>query len=121
MAGDVPTLETQETFGGYHEEIEKIVDGVLEDIRGGHVVSRLTARHNAVAAADVSQYGTELNHAVIAIVCSNDSVKRSAIRLGCFAIRQKVEAMLKTKPEFDALPEMSPAQVAEFQEIATRV
>lgn len=121
MPDDVPSLETQEHFGGFHEEIEKIVDGVLEDIKGGHIPSRTTARCNARDAASESIYATDLNYAVIAVVCGSERIKRTAMDLGRQSIETQVVALLSTKPEFDAMPEMSPEQVAEAQAIANRV
>ncbi len=54
-----PDLATQEDEGQFLEEIQKIVDGVIEDVRGGHVRSRSAARVNAAHAANHSAYAVD--------------------------------------------------------------
>ena len=69
---DVPPLHEQEASGQLFEMIQKLVDGVLEDIRGGHLKTQAEARDqlreairlnkyvaSSDLAADVLKYGVE--------------------------------------------------------------
>lgn len=118
---EVPSLEKQEMFGGYHEEIEKLVDGVLEDIKGGHVTTRAVARKNVLAATALSRYSTDLNYAVIAIICGSAKLKAKALELGALAIEVRVRERLADAPGYENLPEDTPERLAEIEAHGNRV
>jgi len=50
----VSDLKEQEEQGLYQEEVQKLVDGVVEDIRNGHVRSHLKALSHLHACVDTS-------------------------------------------------------------------
>lgn len=59
MADGIPPLAAQEEEGQFHEEIDKIVDGVVEDILAGHVRYKSQAKEQAAAAARQSAYAVD--------------------------------------------------------------
>ncbi len=59
---DVPPLGEQEAEGLFHEEIQKLVDGVVEDIRNGHVPTQDAAVTQLHAAIPHSRYATDEVH-----------------------------------------------------------
>lgn len=52
---DVPPLHEQEAQGQFLEAVEKLVDGVVEDVRGGHL-TRANVQSHAIEAIRLAQY-----------------------------------------------------------------
>jgi hypothetical protein len=104
MPPDVPPLADQEAEGQFREEIGRIVDGVVEDIRSGHVGDRNTARSQSEAVAYQSRYAKEFASAVEAIRygCGSDlklQVRWLAAKIVWAAVRRELHG----RPEYKAL------------------
>lgn len=48
----VPSLSEQEDAGLFNEEMQKFVDGVIEDVRSGHIDSQYRARKSLIGGID---------------------------------------------------------------------
>lgn len=100
--------------GGYWEEVTKIVDGVVEDVRQGRVADRRTARHAAADAAVGWAAGLDpLEAAAVLRHSGHPCQHRGYLVTNEFpwaptatpAVEADCRNELKTRPEYAALPE----------------
>lgn len=102
-----PERQEQEEHGRVHECIQKLVDGLIEDVKGGHLPTRTAACDQLVEAAKRTGYCRDYQDAVLllryATVDELDRVKvLNVVRL---AMAKLVLKELETRPEYRALPE----------------
>lgn len=97
MSGRLETLGQQEAAGCLDEEIKKIVDGVVEDIRNGHVTYRLQATRHTDTAAQNSIYTRDVG-------LVRDTVKfasaKSVLEWADRLVRFSAVYELHTRPEY---------------------
>jgi hypothetical protein len=103
---DDMTREQQEEHGRVHEWVQKMVDGLIEDVTAGRLPTQAAACDQLVGAAEQTAYCRDYQDAVLllryALVDSLDRFKvLSVVRLAAAKILLKE---LDRRPEYRALP-----------------
>ena len=108
MADPVPSLPEQEARGQLEEEVQKLVDGVMEDVRQGKLKTRPHVRTHAQEATDESKYTRDYDLALEALgfVRRDHDYIRSRVRVLAFRmLHEMVVNELAGRPEYRELPE----------------
>lgn len=64
LGGEVSDLKEQEEQGLYQEEVQKLVDGVVEDIRNGHLKARKDAMRQLFECCNASWCLGHVDHMI---------------------------------------------------------
>ena len=100
----VPPLDEQEAQGLYDEEVQKMRDGLLEDIKAGGIKSRAIARERLTKACALSSYGTDIQFASVAIRFTNGYIAES-LALSRHIMYDDVMCRLLMEKDYKKLPE----------------
>lgn len=105
-ANAAPALEDQHRAGGVHEEIGKLVDGVVEDIRNGHIPYRRIADSSLWIAAGQSRYAVDpFYREALVLTAPALCAKYFGEYLAALVVRDMAAARLKVTPEYRNLKE----------------
>jgi hypothetical protein len=98
------TLAEQEELGGWQEEVLKLVDGCLDDVRNGHsqqpeqVICRLRQ------ATELSKYVQDGQLAHVTLLQTSDERINAAVRKFAFEVLyDRVILELRSRPEYQQL------------------
>ncbi len=110
---DVPPLHEQEAQGQFLEEMEKLVDGVIEDVRAGHLKTWVEVRAAMREAAEASAYAVDAELAADAVKYGVPVVKHKLEReafesqvrlLARNVLTTLVSVALGKRPEIKKMP-----------------
>lgn len=105
MEDDVPSLAEQEAEGQFREEVEKIVDGVVCDIKAGHLVDKVSAFRRGDATVRLCAHATEFDLAlnVLKYGCPTH-LKLKVLELARLTVQGHVRLEMRTRDEYKNLP-----------------
>ncbi len=105
-AGVLPSEDAAERAQGeYWEEVQKLVDGVIEDVKARRAATRLSVRVATREAATVLAKGFSADEALAALRYARDHDQDALRAMAVEAFAASCRAELKTRPEYVSIPE----------------